>query len=258
MPRLLVSTESTAIKDTVASLCASIGWQETHGPLDLTAPDTVARSGADALLLDLGDSNREIQDSLQRLADAYPFFPVILMSPGRQVAADQGSSVLYHLNSEQIEDLEHILISLSCAGFSQEDRPAETKTEPAPSQPRVLVVDDDVRLNAAMAQALRATDQFHVRAVHSGFQAGAILPEFRPHLVIVDISLGDMDGREVCAFIRRHATLANTKVIGVSGYVPTSVVEETENIFDGFLEKPFLLKELVSRVKACLGPDWAR
>jgi len=232
-------------------VCAGIGWECVDGAIDLDAPERVADNGADAALLDVDREIPAVQNALRRISEASPFFPLIVMDTGSDVFAEQGSSVLYHLNPNRIEDLEHILISLSCAGFPWEDSTV-APAGAAPSLPRILVVDDDVRLNAAMVQALRATDSYHVRAVHSGFQAGALLSEFRPHLVIVDISLGDMDGREVCTFIRRHATLAETKVIGVSGYVPPELIEDKNNSFDGFMEKPFMLKDLVEKVKAFL------
>lgn len=252
MPRLLICSESQPLIESIEALCASIGWEGISGRYDVSNPEGIVKSGSDAALLDVDDSSSEVQASLRRLAESSPFFPVIVAKNGCDASAEQGASVLYHLNRDRLEDIEHILISLSCAGFSWEDPRALAK-DGSTSMPRILVVDDDVRLNAAMVQALRATEKYHVRSVHSGFQAGAILAEFRPHVVVVDISLGDMDGREVCALIRRHVTLADTKVIGVSGYLPTDSVEDQGNEFDSFMEKPFLLRDLVDRVKTLVG-----
>ena len=252
MPRLLVSTSIPTVHASIRAVCDGIGWEFVDGAFALEAPELTAQSGADAAFLDVDSAEPEVADALRRLSEAFPFFPVIVLDTGADAYAEQGSTVLYHVNPGCIEDLEHILISLSCAGFpSDHAAPAPVVAE-KPALPRVLVVDDDVRFNAAMVQALRSTERYDIRAVHSGFQAGAVLSEFRPHLVIVDISLGDMDGREVCAFIRRHATLTDTKVIGVSGYVPPDVIEDTSNSFDGFMEKPFLMKDLVERVHTFL------
>ena len=67
--------------------------------------------------------------------------------------------------------------------------------------------------------------------------------------MILDIFLGDIDGREFFKHIREHDELDRIKVIGISGKLNKSEVEKTlEMGFDDFLQKPFEMGELKNKI----------
>ena len=66
------------------------------------------------------------------------------------------------------------------------------------TQPRhILIVDDDADLRGALVEQLALHPEFQVRAVADGRAGLAAVAEAAPDIVIMDVGLPDMDGREV-------------------------------------------------------------
>ena len=72
---------------------------------------------------------------------------------------------------------------------------------------KVLIVDDDQELVELMSDAFARDGRFEIRTANNGFDAGMLVKEFRPDLVVLDIMLPDINGKEVCQRVRgrRHA-----------------------------------------------------
>jgi len=118
---------------------------------------------------------------------------------------------------------------------------------------RVLVVDDDPFYLDIIPTALSREGDMLVLTASTGFDAGAMVVEHNPQLVILDIHLSDMDGRMVCERIKNRAETRNTRILGISGFIED---EETRQLadygFDDFLKKPFKIEELKDRVQHLL------
>jgi len=117
---------------------------------------------------------------------------------------------------------------------------------------RILIVDDEKYITSFISRALEKERNFEIDIANSGFKAGVKLTEFKPDMVILDIVLGDMDGREFFEHIRENPELNDIKVIGISGKIDPS---EEQSLFDlgfnAFIRKPFrikALKELIFKV----------
>jgi len=243
MPSLLIFTKSEEIAVSVNRICADSGWEVRHG----TAIGDLQNGGPDdAVLIDFANPVDGVGDLVQAVSNASSFIPIIFISNDEAPPADFGEGLRYYIGPGQLIDLEHLLISLSL-GF-----PSGASVPPAKPNagqvPRVLIVDDNIELAGIIERSLRLLERFDVRVTSSGFEAASILPEFNPDVVVIDLVLEDMDGREVCSFIRKHEKLANTRIIGVSGYLPEDQAAEEENFFDAFLEKPFRAKDVVDCV----------
>ena len=76
------------------------------------------------------------------------------------------------------------------------DRPATNR--------RLLLVDDDKALRQSLAEQLRLVESFDCREAETGRGALDIATKERFDVVLLDISLPDMDGREVCRPARRR------------------------------------------------------
>lgn len=114
---------------------------------------------------------------------------------------------------------------------------------------RVLIVDDDAEIVEMMETILSRDGRFEVRTATNGFDAGSQTKEFRPDILLLDYMLPDINGNVVCRRIREDKSLANTKIIIVSGAVDP---EELEGLradgADEFIKKPFDIKQLISRM----------
>jgi excisionase family DNA binding protein len=114
---------------------------------------------------------------------------------------------------------------------------------------KALVVDDDPELLELIRDALEADGRFEVRTANNGFDAGMLVREYHPDILVLDIMLPDINGREVCQRIRTDSTLDDVKIICISGMVEQDKIKE---LFIGgandFLQKPFEVDSLVALV----------
>ncbi|QDZ00414.1 response regulator transcription factor [Nitratireductor mangrovi] len=114
---------------------------------------------------------------------------------------------------------------------------------------QVLIVDDDTRLSAMLADYLRGNG-YDVLAAPTAEAGLAELRRRAPDAVILDIMLPDLDGFETC---RRIRAFSDVPVLML-----TAKGEETDRIVglelgaDDYLPKPFNPRELLARLKAIL------
>jgi excisionase family DNA binding protein len=114
---------------------------------------------------------------------------------------------------------------------------------------KVLLVDDDPDLVEMMTKVLEDDGRFEVRVAHNGFDAGMMVKEYRPDLIVLDVMLPDINGKEVCQRVRADSTLEGVKVVCISGMVEEDKVHELREAgADDFLQKPFEIEELIERM----------
>jgi excisionase family DNA binding protein len=123
----------------------------------------------------------------------------------------------------------------------------------AASRQCILVVDDESRYLQTIPAALTALEGFDVITASTGFDAGALVVERNPRVMILDISLADMDGRRVCVRVKSRPETQHTRVLAISGAIGDGEFSRLRDYgFDDYLKKPFRLDELVDRVRALL------
>ncbi|HXF74405.1 MAG TPA: response regulator transcription factor [Actinomycetota bacterium] len=115
---------------------------------------------------------------------------------------------------------------------------------------RILVVDDEASITDLVATVLRY-EGFEVRTADSGRAALAAVTAFRPHLVILDIMLPDLDGFEVLRRLGREGERAPVLFLTARDATEDKVRGLTMGA-DDYVTKPFSLEELVARVRAVL------
>jgi two-component system KDP operon response regulator KdpE len=114
---------------------------------------------------------------------------------------------------------------------------------------RVLVVDDDPRLQRTLAIALRAHGNEVVTA-SDGRTAIQTIHEDSPHIVILDLGLPDMDGTDVLKHLRATSTVP---VIVLSArHDSDDKIEALDLGADDYVTKPFGVEELLARVRAAV------
>jgi two-component system OmpR family response regulator len=113
---------------------------------------------------------------------------------------------------------------------------------------KVLLVDDDQELVELLRDAFERDGRFEVRLANNGFEAGMLVREFRPDLVVLDVMLPDINGKEVCLRVRSDETLDAVKIICISGMVEHDKVEELRAAgANDFMQKPFAIDQLMER-----------
>ncbi|MBN2144563.1 MAG: response regulator [Candidatus Aureabacteria bacterium] len=121
------------------------------------------------------------------------------------------------------------------------------------SKKKILLVDDDERVMRSLLRYFKTKSVYEVETASSGFRAGVLMESFKPHLVILDIMLGDINGYEVIKTIRKHPEQKATKVIAISGFVKDDEIKTLlSSGFDDYLAKPFKLSDLMHKVEELL------
>ncbi len=113
---------------------------------------------------------------------------------------------------------------------------------------KVLIVDDDEELVELLSDVFEKDGRFDIRTANNGFDAGMLVREFRPDLVVLDVMLPDINGKEVCQRIRSDDTLESVKIICISGMVEQDKVAELRlSGANDFMHKPFNVDRLLDR-----------
>jgi excisionase family DNA binding protein len=113
---------------------------------------------------------------------------------------------------------------------------------------KILIVDDDVELVELLVDVFERDGRFELRTANNGFDAGMYVKEFRPDLVVLDVMLPDINGKEVCQRVRSDSTLDAVKIICISGMVEQDKVADLRAAgADDFIQKPFSVDKLLER-----------
>ncbi|MDH4131595.1 MAG: sigma-54 dependent transcriptional regulator [Gemmatimonadota bacterium] len=115
---------------------------------------------------------------------------------------------------------------------------------------RLLIVDDEPRIRDALRQVLEF-EGHEVRTAGSGGEALTIYPEFRPHLVFLDVKMAGLDGLDTLGRLRDLDPGAVVVMISGHGTIATAVEATRRGAFD-FLEKPLDSDRLLVTVRNAL------
>ena len=119
-----------------------------------------------------------------------------------------------------------------------------------PDQSRVLVVDDEPNIVDVITMGL-TFQGFSVKSAGTGRDAIAAVESFRPHLMVLDIMLPDMEGFEVAS--RLGAERAGLPIVFLTARDATEdKVRGLTTGGDDYVTKPFSLEELVARIRTIL------
>lgn len=113
----------------------------------------------------------------------------------------------------------------------------------------ILVVDDEPKI-VALARDYLVKNGYRVASASDGQSALASARREKPDLIILDLMLPQMDGREVCRILRRESEVPIIML--------TALAEEVDQVTgleigaDDYITKPFSPRALVARVRALL------
>lgn len=117
------------------------------------------------------------------------------------------------------------------------------------SEPSILVIDDEQQILRAMRTIL-GQHQYRVVTAVTGAEGLALAAASMPDVIILDLGLPDIDGKDVCKQLRAWT---QTPVIILSARESDSEkVAALDNGADDYLTKPFSVDELLARVRVAL------
>jgi excisionase family DNA binding protein len=115
---------------------------------------------------------------------------------------------------------------------------------------RILIVDDERDIVEVLEKILEDEAKYEVEVAQGGFAAGVTADKFRPHVILIDLHLKDVDANEVAKQVKKSSDLQLTKVIAMSGKLAESETAALlTNGFDGFLRKPFHVRQVIEAVE---------
>lgn len=115
---------------------------------------------------------------------------------------------------------------------------------------RILIVDDEAEIVDMLRDLLSQQTTYDVQVARNGFEAGLAAERIKPHVILLDINLGDINGREVCKIVRMNPELQMTKVLAMSGQLTDDEAKAllTQG-FEGYLKKPFTIQQVIQAIE---------
>jgi len=117
----------------------------------------------------------------------------------------------------------------------------------------ILAVEDDLGI-LEILQLILLNEGYKVITYTSGKDVEQLIEEHHPDLVLMDIRLGDMDGREICKSIKADAKYQDTPVVLMSAHAFSDKMMK-EAFANDFIPKPFDIDLLLKRIKLLINKD---
>ena len=118
-----------------------------------------------------------------------------------------------------------------------------------PALKKILLVDDDPDLRDALADQLVLTEDYDVFEADTGADGLAKAKAALYDLVILDVGLPDMDGREVCRLMRKQGV--KCPIVMLTGHVSDSdTILGLDSGANDYISKPFKFPVLLARLRA--------
>lgn len=120
---------------------------------------------------------------------------------------------------------------------------------------KILIVDDEPAILMSL-DFLMKKEGFNVFIARDGEEALTIVKAEIPDLIVLDIMMPNVDGYEVCRFVKNTEAFKSIKVIFLSAKTSNSDIEKGYALgTDGYVVKPFSTKDLVKQVKQMINNE---
>lgn len=119
---------------------------------------------------------------------------------------------------------------------------------------RILIVEDETSIVDLLTLVL-SREGYEIASCQTGRDALNMIKEFHPHLVLLDVMLPGLDGASIIKIMAEDEMLSNIPVIVTSALTESAHMFQPYPQVKGFCSKPFVLTELVAKVKKFIGDD---
>ncbi len=115
---------------------------------------------------------------------------------------------------------------------------------------RVLIVDDESDTADVLHRVLGEQANYEVKCAKSAFEAGMECERFRPHVVLLDLHLGESDASNFAEVVHTNEDLVMTRVIAMSGKLTDGQAAGLRGRgFESFLKKPFQVRQVIQAIE---------
>ncbi|MFI5330934.1 MAG: response regulator [Desulfobaccales bacterium] len=119
-----------------------------------------------------------------------------------------------------------------------------------PNELRVILIAEDSPTQAESLRYFLEQHGYQVVAAKNGREALDMMAGHKPHLLLSDIVMPEMDGYELCQFIRSDQGMKDLPVIFLTRLSdPADIMKSLECGADGFIIKPFKAETLIERIR---------
>lgn len=125
-------------------------------------------------------------------------------------------------------------------------------SDTTPQSPLILIADDDPEIRKLLKMHL-STRQCELIEAEDGAQALETLITHKPDLIILDVMMPELNGWEVCKYVKTHEDYSDTGVIMLTA-IGATVNELTSPLYgaDEYIDKPFDFNELDFKIRKVL------
>ncbi|MEG4108785.1 response regulator [Microcoleus sp. S13_C5] len=238
--RMLIVDDDTFGSDQLKTVASGSGFQIEVANSPQAARNAISQQPPDAILLDLTFS-RSQENGLSLLAELRsekPEIPVMVFSGHNQL-------------SDRIE-----VARLGASGFLHKSMPpadilkavAQLLDQTGPAEAKVMVVDDDVHLLAALQVILQPWG-FQVTTLDDPEKFWEVLETTCPDLLILDVEMPGYSGIELCLAVRNDLRWSKLPVLFLTAHSESEIVRQ---MFvagaDDYVNKPIVKPELIARL----------
>ena len=112
----------------------------------------------------------------------------------------------------------------------------------------ILVVDDEPAVRRVLLMRLQLAG-YRVVSAEDGEEALEVFHLESPDLVVLDVMLPDINGKEVCGLVRSQKAMDDVRIICISGMVEADKIQELRDSgANDFMKKPFDVDDLIGRI----------
>ncbi len=113
---------------------------------------------------------------------------------------------------------------------------------------KILVVDDDPDIREIIIYVLEA-EGYQVSGLNNGLSVVETIVQIQPNMLLLDVQLGDSDGRDICRELKSQDATKEIPVIMISASHSWKGILEKQCNADDYLPKPFDITDLLAHVR---------
>jgi excisionase family DNA binding protein len=115
---------------------------------------------------------------------------------------------------------------------------------------RILVVSGENGSTPPIADALAARGGYEIQSVSNGFEAGAAVQRFSPHVMLINLLARDIDAHGICRSIRTSEEYSTIKILALANHLsPQEVAALMQKGFDGYVSDPANAVEVIKKIE---------
>lgn len=119
---------------------------------------------------------------------------------------------------------------------------------------RILIVEDEPSIGLILSEVVKGEGHEAVLLANGAVAREWLSRSAAPDLVLLDLFMPGVNGRELLSFMRSTPGLQATPVILITGAVPSGASFPPPGSYQSLLTKPFNLCDLATAIRDCLPP----